>query len=176
MGTRWPDYHWVQVPTIATDAFDRSHNCALDSRTSIVSLIMLTYEDFDRACQRGIESITPVSSILYTFLAKLAESCSTSFITSNQCTTFPYLFFSCTVSCSKYVWNLHEIVATKLNNNSYYSIVSMQLRQTLPYLLEIRKVVWWRYSEKTLLCDARRHPANWQLGRSHYLFSFVERS
>jgi hypothetical protein len=49
MGIRWPDYHRVQIPTIATNAFDRSHGYALDSRTSVVSLVILTYKDFDRA-------------------------------------------------------------------------------------------------------------------------------
>ena len=49
MGIRWPDYHRVQIPTIATNAFDCSHGCALDSRTSIVSLVILTYKDFYRA-------------------------------------------------------------------------------------------------------------------------------
>jgi hypothetical protein len=52
ISTRWPDYHRVQIPTIATNTFDRSHGCALDSRTSIVSLIMLTYKDFDKAWHR----------------------------------------------------------------------------------------------------------------------------
>ena len=51
MGIRWPDYHRVQIPTIATDAFDRSHGCALDSRTSIISLVILTSKDFHRAWQ-----------------------------------------------------------------------------------------------------------------------------
>jgi len=52
MGIRWPDYHQVQIPTIATDTFDRSHGCALDSRTSIISHVVLTYEDVDRAWHR----------------------------------------------------------------------------------------------------------------------------
>ncbi len=49
MGARRPNYHRVQIPTIATNAFDRSHGCALDSRTSIITSVMLTYQDFDRA-------------------------------------------------------------------------------------------------------------------------------
>ena len=49
MDIRWPDYYRVQISIIATDIFDRSHGCALDSRISIVSLVILTYEDFDRA-------------------------------------------------------------------------------------------------------------------------------
>jgi hypothetical protein len=52
MGTRWPDDHWIQIPTITTNALDCSHGCALNSRTSIVSLIMLTYKDFDGAWHR----------------------------------------------------------------------------------------------------------------------------
>ena len=46
---RWLDYYQVQIPIIAINIFDRSHGCTLDSRTSIVLFVMLTYKGFDRA-------------------------------------------------------------------------------------------------------------------------------
>jgi hypothetical protein len=49
IGIRWLDYHRVQIPIITTNAFDRSHGYTLDSRISIVSLVIFTYEDFDGA-------------------------------------------------------------------------------------------------------------------------------
>ena len=49
MGTRWPDYHRVQIPTIVTNTFDCGLGCALNSRTSVVSLVILIYKDVYRA-------------------------------------------------------------------------------------------------------------------------------
>jgi len=49
MGTRRLDYYRVQILTITTNAFDRSYSYALDSRTSIITSVMLTYQDFDGA-------------------------------------------------------------------------------------------------------------------------------
>jgi hypothetical protein len=49
MGGRWPNYHWSQIPTIAAHAFYGCHSGTLDTRTSIVSLVILTYKDFHRA-------------------------------------------------------------------------------------------------------------------------------
>lgn len=41
------DNHGFQVPTVSTDALDRSHRRAFDTRASIVSRVILTYKDFD---------------------------------------------------------------------------------------------------------------------------------
>ena len=49
IGTRWPDNHRVQIPTITTNIFDYSHGCMLDSHTSIISYIMYTHKNLDRA-------------------------------------------------------------------------------------------------------------------------------
>jgi hypothetical protein len=50
MGSGWPNNHRVQILTITTNTLDCSHSCALDSGTSVVSHVILTYKDFDRAC------------------------------------------------------------------------------------------------------------------------------
>jgi len=57
--------------------------CGLsDWMTSSLAPVILTYQDLDRA----MLSMTPVSSILYTFSGKTAGSCSTCLITSNHST------------------------------------------------------------------------------------------
>ena len=45
---RGPDYHWVQIPTVATHAFDSCYRRALDTRASIASLVIFANKDFDR--------------------------------------------------------------------------------------------------------------------------------
>jgi len=49
MGGGWPNNHRCQIPTVSADALDRSHRCSLDSRASVVSYVVLTYQDFDGA-------------------------------------------------------------------------------------------------------------------------------
>ena len=56
MGGGWPDNHGLQIPTISTDALDRSHSRSLDTRISIVLRIILTYKDFDGAGHRKHDS------------------------------------------------------------------------------------------------------------------------
>ena len=76
MGIHWPDYHRVQIPTIATNTFDCDYKCAFDSRTSIVSLVILTYKDFNKAWHKQYYSsivhdicvLDKDSLILYTSL------------------------------------------------------------------------------------------------------------
>jgi hypothetical protein len=47
MGRGWPDYHWIQIPTVRTDTLDRGHYRTLYTRASIASQIVLTDKDFD---------------------------------------------------------------------------------------------------------------------------------
>jgi hypothetical protein len=49
MRGRGPYYYRCQIPTIATNVFNRSHYGSLNTSTSIVSYIILTYQDFDGA-------------------------------------------------------------------------------------------------------------------------------
>jgi hypothetical protein len=49
MGSGWPDNHWSQRPTVCTYTLDGGNHCALDARASIVSRIVLTYKDLNRA-------------------------------------------------------------------------------------------------------------------------------
>jgi len=49
MGRSRPNNHGIQIPTITTYTFDRSDHRALDTRASVVSHVVLTYKDFDRA-------------------------------------------------------------------------------------------------------------------------------
>ena len=52
MSTSRPDNHLCQIPAVSTNTLDCSHSRSLDSRTSIVSSIVLTYQDFDGAWHR----------------------------------------------------------------------------------------------------------------------------
>jgi hypothetical protein len=49
MGDSWPDNHWQQRLTVYTYILDGSHHRTLDTGASIVSWIILTDYDFDRA-------------------------------------------------------------------------------------------------------------------------------
>ena len=51
MGCGRPDYHRKKRPTVEGDTFNRSDDCPLNTRASIVSRIVLTYKDFDGAEQ-----------------------------------------------------------------------------------------------------------------------------
>ena len=44
MRASWPNNHRFEIPTIGTDAFDCSHRCSFDTRTSVVSPVILRYE------------------------------------------------------------------------------------------------------------------------------------
>jgi len=57
----WPNYYWQQGPTVCTYTLNGSHHCALNTSTSVVSQIVLTYQDFD---EPSIYSMTPVLSML----------------------------------------------------------------------------------------------------------------
>jgi hypothetical protein len=45
----WPDYYWVQIPTVGADIFDRGYYCALYIRASIASQVVLTDKDLNTA-------------------------------------------------------------------------------------------------------------------------------
>lgn len=49
MGSGGLDDYRIQIPTVSTDAFNGSHSCTLNACTSILSLIMLTNKDLNRA-------------------------------------------------------------------------------------------------------------------------------
>ncbi len=82
MGSGWPDNHWSQRPTVCTYALDGGNHRALDARASIVSRIVLTYKDLDRAKHAQHDSsLVHVINVL----GEDGRSCNTSLITSNQC-------------------------------------------------------------------------------------------
>lgn len=56
MGWGWPYYHWIQTPTVGTHTLNDCHVCPLDTRASVVSHIVLTYQDFHRAKLRKHDS------------------------------------------------------------------------------------------------------------------------
>lgn len=49
IGGRGPDNHRIQKPTVSAYTLYGGHSCTLDSRTSVLSHVILTYKDFDRA-------------------------------------------------------------------------------------------------------------------------------
>jgi len=46
---RWPNYHRLEIPTVATDTLDCGYYCTLHTRASIASQVVLTDKDLDTA-------------------------------------------------------------------------------------------------------------------------------
>jgi hypothetical protein len=49
MGCGWPDDQWKEGPTVCRNALNRTYQCPLDTRASISSQVVLTYQDFEGA-------------------------------------------------------------------------------------------------------------------------------
>jgi hypothetical protein len=49
MGCDWPDDHWEKRSTVSRYALDRSYDRPLDTRASIISRVVLIYQDFNGA-------------------------------------------------------------------------------------------------------------------------------
>ena len=47
MGCGWLDDHWEERPTVGGYAFDCSHHRPLNTRASVISRVVLTYQDLD---------------------------------------------------------------------------------------------------------------------------------
>ena len=75
MSRGWPYNHRVEIPTGAADALSRSYAAPPQARVSPLPTRTFT--------EPSIESMTPVSSVLYVFSEVSCESCITSAITSS---------------------------------------------------------------------------------------------
>ena len=49
MGYSWPDNYWEERPTIYKYILDYNYYYPLNIRASIISRVVLTYKDFNRA-------------------------------------------------------------------------------------------------------------------------------
>jgi hypothetical protein len=47
MGCGWPDDHWEERPTVGGYILDCSHHRPLNTRASVISWVVLTYQDLD---------------------------------------------------------------------------------------------------------------------------------